>query len=664
MHASKEPIGQLLNGRYKIVALIGTGASANVYLALDTTLQRQVAVKLLQPALANDEAFLKRFRAEARAVAALNHPNVLRVFDWGEEEGNPFLVMEYLSGGSLKDLFDRKLRLSPEQVALVGQQAAAGIAYAHLRGLVHRDVKPANLLFDEEGRVRITDFGVARALAEASWTEPIGAMIGTVRYAAPEQAEGAAVDGKADVYALGLVLIEALTGEVPFLGETPLATLRARQSQALPEDPALGPLEPVLRQAIAPEPADRFDAGEFEQRLASVSAVLTPPEPLPLVVHVLDEEGELTTELAAAIGSAAPGTFGFRPPSADELTQVTPAASSTGPVQAGVTTLFDGGFDDSRTLVDGHFEPAGSQRRMARQRRRRWPWIVAVVVLLAAGFGVFAWTSKLFVPSVAVPSVVGETQDQARSELAGKHLSAVFAPSVYSLKIPEGHIMAQRPAAGTQLKEDSTVTLVTSRGLPPVTVPSLSGFSCAQAQAALLAVHLTGSCPPDQAAYSPTVAVDQVVSYSFGTATNPPTVPYGSAVIIVISKGPPPTQIPQVSGSYADAQAALSAAGFVVVQANEYSATIPIGQVTRTSPPAGSFAQKGAAITVYVSLGPSVVIPSSVINQTYTNAAATLKALGLNASHGTGPSGGHVVSATPSVGSTVAEGSTVALNTQ
>ena len=173
-----DSIGRVLGKRYRLLSALGTGASAHVYLAEDVSLQRHVAVKVLQPGLAADEAFLKRFRAEARSVASLNHPHVLRVFDWGEDNDEPYLVLEYLGGGSLRDLLDRDVRLSHAQAAALGADVAQGLAYAHVRGLVHRDVKPANLLFDEEGRVRIADFGVARALAEAAWTEPAGAMVG------------------------------------------------------------------------------------------------------------------------------------------------------------------------------------------------------------------------------------------------------------------------------------------------------------------------------------------------------------------------------------------------------------------------------------------------------------------------------------------------------
>src|SRR5581483_5716972 len=225
--------GRVLAGRYRLVAPLGTGASGRVYAAWDVRLQRKVAVKVLHAALADDAGFLRRFGAEAQLAASLHHPNVVAVYDWGEDTdslgtpqtpGTPFMVLELLEGGSLRSLLDRGDRLSPAQAAAVGRQVAAGLDYAHARGLVHRDVKPANLLFDEHGTARVADFGLARALAEASWTEPAGAVLGTARYAAPEQVRGV-VDARSDVYSLALVLVEAVTGAVPFAGETSLATL-------------------------------------------------------------------------------------------------------------------------------------------------------------------------------------------------------------------------------------------------------------------------------------------------------------------------------------------------------------------------------------------------------------------------------------------------------
>ncbi len=300
-----DSIGRVLGKRYRLLSALGTGASAHVYLAEDVSLQRHVAVKVLQPGLATDEAFLKRFRAEARSVASLNHPHVLRVFDWGDDTDGPYLVLEYLGGGSLRDLLDRDIRLSLSQAAQLGTEVAQGLAYAHLRGLVHRDIKPANLLFDEEGRVRVADFGVARALAEAAWTEPAGAMIGTARYISPEAAEGKSVDGRADVYSLALVLYESVTGVVPFVTDTTMGTLAARIGQPLPHHALLGPLDDVLARAAAPDVASRLDAAGLAARLGALAAALPTPSALPLIMPKLEASAPIA---------------GFRAPGVTELT--------------------------------------------------------------------------------------------------------------------------------------------------------------------------------------------------------------------------------------------------------------------------------------------------------------------------------------------------------
>src|SRR6516225_7798706 len=317
-----DSIGRVLGKRYRLLSALGTGASAHVYLAEDVSLQRHVAVQVLQPGLATDDSFLKRFRAEARSVASLNHPHVLRVFDWGEDTDGPYLVLEYLGGGSLRDLLDRDVRLSHSQAAVLGMEVAQGLAYAHARGLVHRDIKPANLLFDEEGRVRVADFGVARALAEAAWTEPAGAMVGTARYISPEAAEGHPVDGRADVYSLALVLYEAVTGTVPFVTDTTMGTLAARIGQPLPHDPLLGPLDDVLARAAAPEATARLDAAGLAARLGALAASLPVPAPLPLTL------GHART--------SAP-ILGFHAPEVAELTDdpATRALGGTGTVAAG-----------------------------------------------------------------------------------------------------------------------------------------------------------------------------------------------------------------------------------------------------------------------------------------------------------------------------------------
>src|SRR3954468_1685654 len=277
-----DQIGRVLSGRYRLIAPIGSGASALVYLADDTRLRRRVAVKPLHQALADDEAFLRRFRAEAQSAAALNHPNILAVYDWGDDEREPYLVTEYLGGGSLRAILDAGSRLSQSQALMIGLEAARALEFAHTRGFIHRDIKPANLLFGEDARLRIGDFGLARALAEAAWTEPSGAMLGTARYACPEQAQGQPADGKGDVYSLALVVIEAVTGQVPFAADTTIATLMARVDTPVDVPAELGPLRGVLGRAGRPDPDERPDAGEFVVGLLAAAEELDRPAPLPL----------------------------------------------------------------------------------------------------------------------------------------------------------------------------------------------------------------------------------------------------------------------------------------------------------------------------------------------------------------------------------------------
>lgn len=304
-----EETGRVLGGRYRLVAPVGVGTSSRVFLAVDTQLRRRVAVKLLHEALAEDEGFLKRFRAEARAAGALNHPNIVAVYDWGEDRSDgvvvPYLVTEYLGGGTLRNVLDRGEPLSPSQTLLVGLETARALSHAHLRGLVHRDVKPGNLLFDEEGRLRLADFGLARALAEASWTEPSGAMVGTARYASPEQALGRRLDGRSDVYSLALVLVECVTGQVPFTGDTTASTLALRTQGDLELSASLGGLRSVLERAGRLDPDERPEAAEFEIGLMAAAEELARPEPLPIVPTLGD--GEETTELHLAAGLGAVG---------------------------------------------------------------------------------------------------------------------------------------------------------------------------------------------------------------------------------------------------------------------------------------------------------------------------------------------------------------------
>ena len=612
---------------------------------------------------------------------------MLRVFDWGEDADGPYLVLEYLGGGSLRDLLDRDIRLSLSQAAQLGTEVAQGLAYAHVRGLVHRDIKPANLLFDEEGRVRVADFGVARALAEAAWTEPAGAMVGTARYISPEAAEGKPVDGRADVYSLALVLYEAVTGTVPFVTDTTMGTLAARIGQPLPHHDALGPLDDVLARAAAPDVASRLDAAGLGARLGALAAALPTPSPLPLVMPRVEESAPIS---------------GFRAPGVSELTDsgialgatttttTTGAAAGAGAPAASTTTTTDGtaiapglaGAPVGTKAGPGEIfdaEPSGggrSSRGMSsgggpgapfkpRRSRRTW-WIVGAVaaaVIIAAGL-VAAFETKLFTPSHPTPTVVNLSVAQARAALDKVHMNLREGVPVKSITVGAGDVVTQSPKPGVSQKEGSTVTVVLSDGKPDVTVPSLAGMTCAEATTALQAAHFQAVC--GTGTYSNDVTTPGVlVLWSIGSTPNPSKAPYGSTISLEPSLGHDPATVPSIPTSYtfAQAQAALQAVGLTATQNNESNATVPSGQVISTSPASGASAAYGSAVTVNVSTGPPTTTVPNVIGDTVTQATSVLQQDGLSVSGVSGSPNNAVSGTQPSVGSTVPTSSSVQIFT-
>jgi beta-lactam-binding protein with PASTA domain/tRNA A-37 threonylcarbamoyl transferase component Bud32 len=710
-----DSIGRVLGDRYRLITALGTGASAHVYLAEDISLHRQVAIKVLHPALAGDSAFLKRFRAEARAAAALNHPNIMQVFDWGEQETEPYLVLEFLSGGSLRQVFDTGTLLTPEQAVRVGLEAAAGLDYAHRRGLVHRDIKPANLLLGDERRLRIADFGLARALAEAAWTEPAGAVLGTARYAAPEQVEGKPLDGRADVYALTLVLYEAVTGVVPFSSDTTIATLMGRLDTPLPPHERLGPLNELLAQAGASNPAERYTAAELARRLHELGSSLPPPTALPIAGSIAPRRAapavgaagplaagaagaaaadQVTGRLAGPVADAPTGRVGG-PPTGRLSGQDAPTLPVTSDGQdrtelgipaagalsiAPATGVFD--FEEGapgapkakrskRAKADGAPEPP-KRSKAAGPRRRRWPWVVGIIVvvlaLLGAGAAV-AVRNKVFTPSHAIPSLAGKTVAEARAAVAPDHFTVQESAHHTSITVPAGKIISQQPASApahgppVTAKEGLVIKVVVSSGPPPVNFPNLTTFSsCSDAIKALQALHLVGVCPPANQQYSDTAPAGAILG-----STPSGTAPYGSTVVIATSKGHQPVGIPSVAGdSYADAAAALQAAGFVATQSQAYNATVPAGSVISTTPDPSAGPQPfGSTVTVNVSLGPQPVpVPPGLTGQSVAKATAALQAAGLSVGSVFGPGGGKVFDTDPASGTQVQPGSKVNLYTK
>jgi serine/threonine-protein kinase len=623
--------GRVLAGRYLLHGAIGTGASGRVYAAEDTRLRRRVAVKVLHAALAEDAAFLRRFRAEAQLAASLHHPHIVTVHDWGEDEV-PFMVLELLEGGSLRSMLDQGELLTVAQTARISRDVASALEYAHARGVLHRDIKPANLLFDEHGIVRVADFGLARALAEASWTEPAGAVFGTARYASPEQASGVQLDARSDLYSLALVMVEAVTGRIPFAADTTLGTLTARTTRPLLAPEELGPLGAVVDRAGAIEPADRYpDAATMRQAIADAGDALPPPAPL-VLAGMVDRADPNPTR---AVPERSAPLFDQ---DAVEIVRAAPA-----PVEATLVV-------ETETEKD---------RRRRTGQRRLVPLVVAIVVLVTVALAAAALAQVQSAPPVRIPGFIGlNVQDaQAAATKAGFQWKV---GATRSSPDPPGTVIDQNPPGGT-FSGNHTVSFIVSAGPAKVAVPNIVKMDWSAAQQALDAAGLVYSEKP-KTRYDDVIPRSAVISVSPepGEQVNP-----DSTVTVLLSSGRAPVPVPDVRNqSFADASKTLTDAQFKVKRApnDEFDTDVAAGDVIRTEPAIGSPAKYGSEVTVVVSKGPDLVTVPDLRNLSFDNASQALDARGLLLTvNGKYKSGQLVSGQKPQPGTRVVKGSDVAV---
>ena len=523
-------------GRYRIAELLGVGRTAEVYRAEDRSLHRTVVVKVLLAGLASHEDVRRAFRDNIVRAATLSHPHLARVYDGGQESGSIFVVSEYLSGGSLEDVLAAGRRFSPDDDARLGRDIASALTYLHANGIVHGALAPTKLLFDAEGRVRITDVSLA-GLADQYRGRP---TLDQVRYFSPEQALGEPAGPASDVYALALILFEAATGTVPFDGLTTEAMAQARIGAPLPVRAELGTLDMLLAQAAIPDPLLRLDAEQFAARL---NAVVKEPAPLSVA------PGNRATPLLANFAPPEPRTsIGFRPPSPDQI------AGGTGPVPR-VTSrpLISESAPLARSRSRSRPTPRAGRPRHAQDfdevplpeepRRRRAAFLVAAVVLVVLALAAAAvWKSGLLNRPQTVPSLVSLDYQQAAQVIRNDGFMLRVGAHAYSSSVRANTIMAQSPPPGTREKSGQVISVTVSDGPRMVPVPSgLLGENCATASARLQSAHLTGQCPSSDAVASASVPVGGVVRFRVGSRVNPTSAPVRSIVTLELSSGPPAT---------------------------------------------------------------------------------------------------------------------------
>jgi serine/threonine-protein kinase len=628
MSSTDTLIDRTFDSRYVIRRKLGSGGMADVYLAEDQELGRRVALKLLNERHAADEQFVERFRREAQSAAGLNHPNIVSIFDRGRAEGTYYIAMEYLDGRTLKELLVRN-GPTPIPIAIdYARQILGALSFAHKNGIVHRDIKPHNIIVGRDGRLKVTDFGIARS--GASQMTEAGSIVGTAQYLSPEQARGAPVDQRSDLYSLGIVLYEMLTGKVPFTGDTPVEIAMKHLSQ-VPEPPSkLRPqvphdLDAVVMRAIAKDPDQRYgSAEEMEADLARVARG----------VAVSPQTEEAMTQVLSGAGASTAATMVTRPRT------VAPPAP---PVYRSPSPYY------------AYEEPA--------PRRSLWPWLLALGLILAGAVGGWFLYTKIQNQlnnntPVAVPDVRLIAQPLAVQKLraAGFKVQVQHAPDP---NVAKGSVSSENPGANAKIGKGSTVVIVVSTGVPKSSVPDVRGQQLGDAVSNLGKVQLQAKI-----AY---VYSDKPQNVVVGESPAPDSqVPQGTEVRINVSKGLKPVPVPNVTGQpFANAKSALQGQGFTVVR-TDIQSTQPKGQVISTDPAAGTEVPRGSKITVSVSKGPGTTQVPDVTQQNQSDATTILKQAGFSVGvvyqPTTDPSGdGIVLSQDPIGGSNGTAGETVVI---
>jgi len=569
-----------LADRYELVSHIARGGMADVYEARDTLLGRKVAVKVLHSQFSSDEAFVKRFRREAQAAANLSHPNIVSIYDWGEDGDTYFIVMELIEGRTLRDVLKSERQLLPRRASEIGAEVASALSVAHRAGLVHRDIKPGNILLAPDGTVRVTDFGIARAWDDSQELTRTGAVIGTATYFSPEQAQGLTADERSDLYSLGVVLYEMVSGAPPFTGDSPVAVAYQHVSTPITMPSTLNPdipadQESIIAKALSKDPATRYQTAE-----------------------------DMRADLLRFLRGEAPATV----PATDAPTQLmAPVTPPTVP-------------------------PDETYRRLAEERPpSQVPFILtAFALLVALGVGLFLIFELMNSSTtdgaalVTVPNVANMEQDAALAMLQEAGLK-VRPVNQADPEVSSGFVIATDPAAGEEVEEGGYVNVLISTGVGAANVPRVVGETLTEAMRLINLNGLTVGVINDEASdFQPAgTVIDQ--SPAAGQK-QPPETP----IDLWVSTGPDSVLIEDLRGRpEIDATFVLESLNLIIERDEEFDEEVEEGRVARTEPMAGSVVAAGSVVKLWISLGPEPVVVPNIVGMTPEAARVALEELNL-----------------------------------